>query len=312
MSLKKLMSILCMLAISLLIFAACESDDPPDPPVEETDINVLPVGTLYAGQTGNNEITIEWAASPSKDSTWFEGYELMMSDLVVATVGKEQFQHSFGSLDASSSYTFKVVALGKNVDTIVRSTAKEVQWALATHFTLNENSAPIFVYTRESADYGSGLQLFGPADAPRIRRVSNGADWNIAVGSKDNLRIGSALAARDSVPFNLTGTPTHNSEITAPINFDTDALNSLLLDRDLSQLSYTNRLINLATDPIAQNANKGIVFFARTNNHYAKIVVLKNGDGGGYLHAANSNNPYVHFLVSYQTRQGVPFAKPTN
>ena len=317
MSLKKLMSILCMLAISLFVFTSCEDDEVPPIDVPE-NITVRPVGELAAGQTGNLEITIMWEKSLDADSAWFKGYEITMPEVGYdpITVAKGLTTWKVTELDPNTTYTFNVVAVGVNPsdNQEVRSTVKTIKWACATHFTKNENEANIYVYCKESTDFGSGLQFYGPNKAPRTRKVANGTDWNIAVGSKTNLIIGSASSVASPAPtgvgYNLTGTP-DNYLITSPIDYDTDVLTDFLLYRDLSTLNYNNTSINLTTNSIATQANRGIIFFAKGNGHYARIVVLKNANGG-YLHAGTSNNPYVHLLVSYQTRSDVPYAKPTN
>ena len=89
----------------------------------------------------------------------------------------------------------------------------------------------------------------------------------------------------------------------------------MLLPTTLASYSFGENHFNLLTDPTATGNTKGVTFFARTgtntnNYHYAKIVVLKNAPGGGYLHDNTpTGNTYVEVLVSYQTAAGVPYAK---
>jgi hypothetical protein len=99
------------------------------------------------------------------------------------------------------------------------------------------------------------------------------------------------------------GNPINDAQI-AITNYDTDKLNDLFLIDDLSSYSYSNQFVNLNTT----NRDKGLVLFARVNNHYAKIIILKKG--GTYLQNPGTTNAYIHLLVSYQKRQGVPYAKP--
>jgi len=74
-------------------------------------------------------------------------------------------------------------------------------------------------------------------------------------------------------------------------------------------MSFQNTTIDL--NLAANNRTKGLVFFARGTldgkQHYAKIVVLKKS--GSYLQDADSGDPYVELLVSFQTADGVPYAK---
>ena len=315
MSLKKLMSILCMLAISLFVFTACESDDDPVDPPPEITINVLPVETLYAGQSGKTAITVMWDSSKSKDSSWFTGYELTISASGVSdevrTFSKNDTQYEYPSVDTTKTYTFSLRALGENADTTVRSSAKTIQWACASHFTTNDVGAPIRVYVKESASYGSGLNLYDAENAPSTCTVGNGAKWNLAVGTKGELIFGTASSVATKVSYNLTGTPA-DAEISisndATLNADVNTLDVTALNMDLSGFSYSKQYIDL-NGSVAASKTKGLVLFAKLNNHYAKIIVLK--ENGKYLQDENSSDPYIKLLVSYQTRSGVPYAKPT-
>ncbi|MCL2039900.1 MAG: fibronectin type III domain-containing protein [Bacteroidetes bacterium] len=319
MSLKKLMSILCMLAISMFIFTACENDDiDPDGEENPTVINVLPVGTMYAGQTGTYQITVAWDHSLSINESWFDKYELTISatgiEDQVVEVAKNLDQYHCGGLDASRTYTFRVVAVGNNADTLVRSTAKEIQWALATHFDKNDVGSTIKVYVRQSS-LGSGLNLYSQEQSPSAWRVGNGDRWNLALGGRDTLIFGTASSVVSAMGYTLTGNPV-DADITTPLEEDTDKLDDILFYQDLSKESYSKKHINLKTDNVATSKTKGLTFFARigtstANYQYAKILVLKNGDNGGYLHAATETNAYIELLISYQTRTNVPFAKPS-
>jgi len=305
MKIKKSSSFLAALVISALMFTftACE-DDPT--PVGEIP---APVTGLAAGQISDNMLQIQWTHSADKNESWFKQYEVTITNSAnsgsqTEIVAKGSNYLNYTVPTANATYTFKVVAV--NTDDQA-STSASISWALAKHFTKTENDTPIDVYCKESVNYGSGLQLYGPNSAPRIRRVANGTDWNLAVGSKNNLIIGSAVAVASAASYNLTGTPSDNFLVTAPMNWSTNTLDDAM-EQSLDKLNYSNTSINL-TSGIAQSASEGIVFFAKGNasNNYARIVVLKTG--GSYVQNASSTDPYVRVLISYQTRAGVPYAK---
>jgi hypothetical protein len=312
MSLKKLMSVLCMLAISVLVFSACENTDDPN----DTDkINVSPVGDMFAGQMDTKSISISWEASASKDSSWFKGYELtisspLMTANIVKELDKNQTAYQVDNCDSSATYTFKIVAVGINPTDSeeVKSTPKSIQWALATHFTRNDVNAEIKVYVKESS-IGSGLNLYEAENAPSTWKVTSGAKWNLALGSKSKLIFGTASKVVSEISYNLTGTPV-DAEIYIPtFENDYNSLVGLLLNVDLSKFDYSKQYIDL-TSSAATSKSKGFLFFAKINNHYAKIIILKKN--GKYLQDDSSNDAYIQLLVSYQTRSGVPFAKPAN
>jgi len=309
MKIKNFSGFLAALVISALMFTFTACDDSEDPIEGDVPIPKAVTG-LAAGHTGDNTLQISWTHSLDNNESWFKGYEVTITNSVnsgseVVTVAKSNDYLNYTATNANATYTFAVVALNSEDKA---STTASISWALASHFTKTENDTPIDIYCKESVNYGSGLQLYGPQNAPRIRRVANGTDWNIAVGSKDNLIIGSAVAVASAAPYNLTGTPADNFQITAPINFDTKVLTDLTVSEDLStKKQYSNTSINLTTNSIAQSATEGIVFYAKGTNNYARIVVLKIN--GSYVQNANSSDPYVRVLVSYQTRSNVPYAK---
>jgi hypothetical protein len=86
----------------------------------------------------------------------------------------------------------------------------------------------------------------------------------------------------------------------------------MVLNGSLQGLNFAARHINLLTDQTAILNTKGLTFFARVGDgssaHYAKVVILKNAPGGGYLHDPTANS-FIQVKVSYQTAAGVPYAK---
>jgi len=341
MKIKNIRGWSAMLTVALLtvfVFTACaEKEDPFVPPPPPKEITVDAVGTVFAGQTGNNQITVQWEHSPSRDSSWFAGYELLVitpggaGQTTTHIIGKDVGDANYSWFDTTDlnldiTYTFEVRARGNSVlneGTFIKSSVKSTQWALATH-----HAQAFRIYTRRTSGTigGSGFQIFG-VETPQNRTIANGQHWQLALGSHDNLLIGSANAVVAEIGYTLTGTPTNNAMITTlrPIQNpgndanDTDVLTDLLSSGDLAGLNYDNRTINLLTDPIAIAAQKGVIFYARWGTggaaHYAKIVVKKSGAGGtSFLHTSGTGNniqDYVEVLVSFQNRAGVPFAKPS-
>lgn len=313
MTIKKWLSILLMLSISILVFTACESDDEPDPDDPTTTITPKAVTEIYAGQTDSNALTIQWKKTTEESETWFKGYQLKITGGTTNQTIEEGFyngdgviQYTFAGATKGVEYTFSVVVVANEGE---KSPEKTIKWATATHFTKNDNGDVIRIYLKESANYGSGLELYGPDNAPRTRKIANGADWNIAVGSKDKLFIGTASSVATAVSYNLTGTP-KDAYITSPLtDVDTDVLNQLVMPQDLSNYTFEKKYIDLNASE--NNRTKGLVFFARigegANAHYAKIVVKKIG--GKYIQSETSTDPYIEVLVSYQTVGGMPYAK---
>ena len=299
-----------LLAVSVLIFSACEDDTVEPPPTEP--VKPDSVATLYAGQTGDNEITVLWKRSPNESQTWFDYYQVEILDgsnsvaKVTVPKGSGDAYYTFSNAVLSKEYEFRVWIVANVINegetAYARGPASITKWATAKHFTKNYNNASIKVYLKE-ASYGSGLELYGEDSYPVTHKVSSGAKWNLAVGSKSDVIIGTASSVASKVSFNLTGTP-NDATITDPLNDDFDNLTSTLLDRGLDKLVFSKSYINLIN---FNNRTKGLAFFAKIGNNYAKVVVIKNGSS--WIHDASSADPYILLQVSYQTAAGIPYAK---
>jgi hypothetical protein len=147
-------------------------------------------------------------------------------------------------------------------------------------------------------------------NAPKTWKMANAANWNLGLYTKDGKVIFGSAAA-----LGYTGTFTNSASITSILTqkdgsaFNAKDLNELLLSNDLSTMSYSSSYIDLTSSHATAVAD-GIAIFAKTHdNHYAKIVILRNGDNGGYLHNAGTNDEYIHCLVSWQPTAGLPYAK---
>ena len=130
---------------------------------------------------------------------------------------------------------------------------------------------------------------------------------NPVIGSSNILKSENIYTGGDFGNANFASN-SQSAAITQLMDFDSGSLTDLLLDGSLQGMDFQQRVINLNTDPKAQAASKGVVFFAKTkDNHYVKVVVLKKG--GVYVQDNAGSNPYVELLISYQRRQNVPYAK---
>jgi hypothetical protein len=198
-----------------------------------------------------------------------------------------------GGAVSGTEFTFTVTA----VNAIGSSTPVSITWATALHFTKNDNNDLIKVYG-SSSDYGSGLILYDAAgEAPKIAKIASAANWNLGLFTKDSKIIfGSANT------LGYSGTFTNSATITDPVDVDTDDLNGLLMDKNLSNLTFGSKTIDLKTN----TNSKGIVFFAKAGTHYAKVIILKKD--GSFLQDAGTNE-YVQVYVSYQSKDNVPYAK---
>jgi len=315
MTIKNIRGWIAMFTVALLtvfVFTACEEKPEPvgpdpEPPVE----NPIPraVDSLKAGATSETSIKIQWKHSPDRDSVWFKEYHVEIAPPPPAlpwvdTIPKNINTVDFTGLNNATRYNFTVYAVS---DSAKVSTGRSIEWAASKFFT-TVNGTSIKVYGHASS-FGSGLRFYGfeGATEPSIHNVANGANWNLGLhtNAAGDIRFGSASVVGPM--YNSWGSSTTplDAYIT-DVMYDDAALGGLMLDKDLSTLTFTKKAIDLKTTTNAQ----GAVFFARVGSgataNYAKVIVRKSG--GNFLQGT-APNQFIEVVISYQTAAGVPYAK---
>jgi hypothetical protein len=287
---------------SVIVLIACNETTTP------TD-NAKPVAptALKANSTNATTVDLIFTASTSESDALFDRYILTVTDGVTEvlkdTLLKGQNMVSISGLDEGTIYDFSVKAKFTNGEF---SSVATIKWSPATRFIKNNNDSEIFVY-ESASDFGSGLQLFYATDkAPRIRKVSAGADWDLGLyttGGK--LLFGSASKLGYT---SLVGTP-GVTEISKVI--EADALGNVYDSEAMNAASNTwsEKAIDLST---YTTANKSLVLYVREKNgatyNYAKVQIVKVNTS--FLSTVGGpNNRYIKLFISYQTKADVPFAK---
>jgi hypothetical protein len=302
-----------MLAISLLIaftFTACEDKtvEPYDPePIENP--TPRPVDSLKAGAVSETEIRIQWRHSPDRDSAWFKEYQVELVrpaplTPLYSTVQKELNTITFGGITNGAVHTFIVTAVS---DSGKVSSERSISWATSRYFS---NAVSVYGSAATGAGQGSGLRLFDGTSGPSVHMVAQGAQWHLGLYTRnDSLLFGSASVI-GNLYTNFQGTPENVYVTDVLANWDEAALGGMLLDKDLRDLNFQLKALNLKATPATTNS-QGAVFFVRVGSnhstaHYAKVIVRKVG--GAYLQGSG-NAQFIQVVVSYQTAAGVPYAK---
>jgi hypothetical protein len=206
-------------------------------------------------------------------------------------------------------YNFQVVAKYTN-DSV--STPVIIKWSPATRFELNVNDDVIKVYETDS-DFGSGLMMYDPTGgAPKVRKVANGADWDLGLDTRSSKVI---FGSATKINYSYTGTP-KPTQIFGDKYFETESLNSLFDSQAMNAGGNDIKYVEKTFDITTETSTKNLVFYVRKADatgkyNYAKVMIIKNPSGAGYLQGASSNR-YIELQISYQKVVDVPYAKVAN
>lgn len=304
MKILKINSLLAMLLFSFFMFTACEDSTDPDDPQEGTPLPAA-ITNLQGAGISDTEIKVTWTASADANETWFKDYVVtVVKDGTTDTVSQTNVtttSYTFNGAVKGTVYAISII--GRNTsDSINPNNIKTFKWATAVPFTKDDTQSEIKIYGPNS-QYGSGLELYNlQNEAPAIWKVANITKWNLAF-SKEGTKIGSAKASG----YANASTVATDALITSLENWDGNTLSDgPYQTTSFESKTFSTQLIDLASNPTATAATKGVCFYAKVGNNYAKIVVVKNGNSFVW---GSGNDVYFKLLVSYQTASGVPYAK---
>lgn len=307
MKFLKLVSLLVVSVSMALIVNSCNETTTPT-----TDPQPKPsaVTNLMATSINATTVAVKFDASPSETNTLFKNYLLSVYETLSSTpqdftmnAGTHNF--TVNGLTEGKVYYFDVKAQYTN-DSV--STSAVIQWSPATRFEKNVNDEKIYVYETASS-FGSGLMMFDPAGgAPKVRTVANGGDWDLGLDTRDSKII---FGSATQLSYNYTGTPKVTQILTEYFNAAT--LNDVYDSKAMNAGDREAKYDDLAFDFTPVNPTTNTIFYVRkmdANNkyNYAKVMLIKNPSGAGYLQG-NSPNRYVELQISYQKTAGVPYAK---
>lgn len=281
-------------------------------PVVDPQPKPQPISNLMATSVDDETVRLKFDLSPSETNTLFKDYELVVTPGASApmTFPKNTNLVVVSGLSEGTVYKFEIVARYTN-DSI--STVTSIEWSPATRFNLNNNDQTIKVYETAS-DLGSGLRMFAldPDNAPRTYTVANGAEWDLAIDSRNSkILFGSAT----KVDYNYATDPKPTQLL--DVYFEADSLNALFDSQAMNAGTRDSKYAERTFDLTALTSTKNLVFYVRkyepgqTRYNYAKVLLKKNPNGAGYLQGSAPNR-YLEFQISYQKTADVPYAKVAN
>lgn len=277
---------------------------------------------IMAQSASATSVKIKWTAPSGTFDSYhvkiMDGTTLVKEDKALA---KTATTYTATGLTEGKAYSFEVMA----VSGTEMSTAVKITWAPARRTTTSFK-----LYSGKNTTEGSGLNIFG-TDNPSVKKVAEGALWDICFDDEGGFFIGSPGVSRYveknssdeyvfksapsqiarivSLPRKVVGTDTTIGRVYEGVS----TLDDVYESQDLSVLAtdtrYAERLINL--DNVADKT-KGIVFLVRyrpdldkTDYYFAKVLVKSNGTS---LVQGTGSNAYVEVEVSYQKFINLPYA----
>lgn len=307
---------LASIAFSLFVLSSCSEDSGtnPDP---DPDPKPSPASNLMATSIDKSTINLMYTISPSESNNLFQDYLLTYKIDGGPTAASEKVvlkgtnPISIADLEEGKIYLFTLVARYTNGQV---STGITVKWSPATRFVKNNNDDIIKVYETAS-DFGSGLQMFfKDDDAPRVRKVVNGGDWDLGIRTVDNkIVIGSA----SKIPYNFANDQKPKPTYIYKDYFKANSLDDVYDSRAMNDGDRDANYSEITFDVTNEMDNKNIVFYVRkqqpgnTGYNYAKVMAKRPAGGGSFLQGSGTNR-YIEFEISYQKTEGVPYAKVAN
>lgn len=311
---NKIFILMASVALSFFALTACEETVSP---IDNDQPKPSPASNLMATSIDATTIHLKYQISPSESNSLFKDYQISWKENGGPTVGESKVvlrgtnPIEVSNLTEGKIYLFTLTARYTN-DSV--STPITVLWSPASRFVNNNNDDVIKVYETASG-FGSGLQMFySTANAPRVRTVANGSDWDLGIRTTDNkIVIGSATKLTYNFPSGQTPDPTmfykdYFKAGSLDDVFDSRAMNDGTRDTEYSELSFD--LTNLV------DANN-VIFYVRklqpgqTRYNYAKVMAKRPAQGGSFLQGSSPNR-YIEFEISYQKTTDVPYAKTAN
>lgn len=301
--------VLVALATAFVLNSCDNATNPVDPNPQPKP---QAISNLMATSVNNTTIKLKFDLSPSETNTLFKDYELVVTPGTFAplSIPKGNNLVSISGLTEGTIYKFEIVARYTN-DSI--STVTSIEWSPATRFNLNNNDQTIKVYETAS-DLGSGLRMFAlaPDNAPRTYTVANGAEWDLALDSRNSKII---FGSATKVSYNYATNPKPTQLL--DVYFEADSLNGLFDSQAMNAGTRDSKYAEKTFDLTSVTSAKHLVFYVRkyepgqTRYNYAKVLLKKNPNGAGYLQGSAPNR-YLEFQISYQKTADVPYAKIAN
>jgi len=293
---KKFRILTIAMIFAAFIFNACEETTTP------TDPAVAPNAptNMMASSKNATSVNLKWTASTSESSADFCCYVLNVTGgaaVAPIEVTKGQTTYTVQGLEEGTVYTFELKA--KNTEGSL-SAAATINWSPASRFEENENGDPIKVYESKS-DFGSGLVVYDKdSRLPRAAKVSDGKYWTLGLYTKDSkILLGSPTLL--DYTFGTTPGVTEIADVITGIT----SLDDIYDSQALTSKTFSAKTIDLT------NYNSNIAFVIRyklegsTEYNYAKVFVKYVN--GSFLQGI-ADNRYVEFILSFQTKAGVPYA----
>jgi hypothetical protein len=279
-------------------------------PVDNPQPKPSPVTNLMATSINDSTVAIKFDASPSETNSLFKNYILSVYENSPTAANNFPINAGTNSYNVSGLtegkiYNFQIVA---NYTNDSASTPVVIQWSPASRFELNVNSEPIWVYETLSG-FGSGLMLFNLAGgAPKVLKTTSNEGWDLGLYTKnDSIIFGSAT----QLNYNLTVIPKPTQILSD--YFKANSLNEVYDSQAMNAGAREAKYDDQAFDFTGLNPTNNSIFYVRkadANNkyNYAKVMIMKNPNGAGFLQGTAPNRYFV-IQISYQKTAGVPYAK---
>ena len=304
-SLLMIFSLVSLFAMSVLL-TACEEETTMEPPALPVIAPPTSIGAYSADETS---VGVVWTDSPDEANTAVlnPAYRINVKDMTgtvlqsLTGIKGDNIKVVTG-LTEGTIYTFTISMMVDS--TVVTNDSVTVMWSPAKRRDL-EGSAPIQVFETSSEDFPSGLDIYSDAlDGPQT----------LSLTGIDNLLI-DLFVYTDTTSQDLIIRSAHLSTVILPsgkITFFSsivDSADALDFGRatppDAS--TYDRSAVTIAS---AAGQTAGRIIYGKTEeNNYFRLLIVRDGTT---LVWGVSDDRYLTMEISYQSVEGVPYARPVN
>ncbi len=302
-SLLLILSLVSLLTMSLLL-TACEEETT----MELTATVIAPPTSIGAYSADETSVGVVWTDSPDEANTAVlnPAYRINVKDMTGTVLQsltgiKGDNIRVVTGLTEGTVYSFTISMIVDS--TVVTNDSVTVMWSPAKR-RFDEGGFPIQVFETASTSFPSGLDIFSDAlDGPQTLSLLDPANSLIDLFvftdtvSQDLLILSAHLASAIQLPKTTFFSTTIDSSDDLDFGRTTPP----------DAITYNTTVIRI---PAASGQTTGRIIYGKTEeNNYFRLLVERDGTT---LVWGVADDRYLTLQISYQSVEGVPYARPVN
>jgi hypothetical protein len=303
MAMKSWMGV--VLAMAAVLYSGCDKNEGSTGPIT---IIIAGATNFRAYSLDSSRVGLMWTASVDEARSELLNYRISVRDtsgnpLQQLTAVKGQTSAIVAGLTEGTIYVF---VIRPNVTTgTAQNDSATVRWSPAKRFDFEggTSSAPIQVFETADPNRPSGLDVYSSTVNGPVTRSLTSAPGNALIdffvatlSSSQDLEIRSASLSSSIPQGRVT---TFDQTFTSA-----NSLNENGRTTPPDQTAYTSLVLTIPAGGVAS----GRIYWGKTQEgNVFRMLIVNNG---GVLVSGPAGQRFLTFVISYQSRAGVPYARP--